>query len=133
MKLTKMDKKQLIISLILILNIGIISIPYSIKNNNLNNKIKNIKKTDILAVKNKDFYKIYDDFKLILDKLEIVPIETSVSIDEHCLSIDISLNNDIISILELFTYIHQDIDDMYILSSNISKNKTSSIVFCVEN
>lgn len=131
----KMSKKDLILSIILILNIGFITIPYSLKNMDLNKELQNLNSRSNFVNQEPtyDFYLIYSQFDEVLKDLEIKPIHKKADFSQNSLQITIDFKANIQKITNLLTYLNKKIPNLVIISSNIDINKNSQIVFYIEN
>ena len=126
---------ELFIMFILLANLLIITIPYSIKNIKIRQQINNVQ---ILETKNNesiDFYKIYKDFNDILNKLDLNITYKNSTISQNSMTINIKFHSNINMLTNLLAYIHKNIPNMSIISANIENDTKgeSEITFYIEN
>lgn len=126
---------ELFIMFILLANLLIITIPYSIKNIKIRQHINNVQ---ILETKNNEsinFYKIYKDFNDILNKLDLNITYKNSTISQNSMTINIKFHSNITILTNLLAYIHKNIPNMSIISANIENDTKgeSEITFYIEN
>ena len=128
----KLDKKSIVIILILLVNISFITIPYTVKNYDMQGKIK-YKKGITKKEKSIDFYKSYEEFNCILDELNIKYYNKKVDFSNNKAIITLEMAMNINTLSNLLIYLHKKIPDISILSADISNdiNNKSVVVFCI--
>ncbi|EHL16836.1 hypothetical protein [Peptoanaerobacter stomatis] len=134
-KMQSIKNSELFIMFILLANLLIITIPYSIKNIKIRQQINNVQ---ILETKNNesiDFYKIYKDFNDILNKLDLNITYKNSTISQNSMTINIKFHSNITILTNLLAYIHKNIPNMSIISANIENDTKgeSEITFYIEN
>ncbi|EHL17606.1 hypothetical protein HMPREF9630_01618 [Peptoanaerobacter stomatis] len=134
-KMQSIKKSELFIMFILLANLLIITIPYSIKNIKIKQQINNVQ---ILETKNNesiDFYKIYKDFNDILNKLDLNTTYKNSTISQNSMTINIKFHSNINMLTNLLAYIHKNIPNMSIISANIENDtkEENEITFYIEN
>ena len=134
-KMQSIKKSELFIMFILLANLLIITIPYSIKNIKIRQQINNVQ---ILETKNNEsinFYKIYKDFNDILNKLDLNITYKNSTISQNSMTINIKFHSNITMLTNLLAYIHKNIPNMSIISANIENDTKgeSEITFYIEN
>ncbi|EJU23409.1 hypothetical protein HMPREF1143_2202 [Peptoanaerobacter stomatis] len=134
-KMQSIKNSELFIMFILLANLLIITIPYSIKNIKIRQQINNVQ---ILETKNNesiDFYKIYKDFNDILNKLDLNITYKNSTISQNSMTINIKFHSNINMLTNLLAYIHKNIPNMSIISANIENDTKgeSEITFYIEN
>lgn len=131
-----LNKKEFIISLVLIFNTAFLTIPYTFKNMSLEKEIRLVNtKNKSIAKPDKDFYQIYSNFNNILDELDIKIISKEADFETGELKISLVLNSDMNIISNLLISINKKIPDMAIISANIEsdKSKQSEMIFYIKN
>lgn len=131
-----LNKKEFIISLVLIFNTAFLTIPYTFKNMSLEKEIRLVNtKNKSIAKPDKDFYQIYSNFNNILDELDIKIISKEADFETGELKISLILNSDMNIISNLLISINKKIPDMAIISANIEsdKSKQSEMIFYIKN
>lgn len=131
-----LNKKEFIISLVLIFNTAFLTIPYTFKNMSLEKEIRLLNtKNKSIAKPDKDFYQIYSNFNNILDELDIKIISKEADFETGELKISLILNSDMNIISNLLISINKKIPDMAIISANIEsdKSKQSEMIFYIKN
>ena len=134
-KMQSIKKSELFIMFILLANLLIITIPYSIKNIKIRQQINNVQ---ILETKNNEsinFYTIYKDFNDISNKLDLNITYKNSTIYQNSMTINIKFHSNIIILTNLLSYIHKNIPNMSIISANIENDTKgeSEITFYIEN
>lgn len=134
-KMQSIKNSELFIMFILLANLLIITIPYSIKNIKIRQQINNVQ---ILETKNNesiDFYKIYKDFNDILNKLDLNITYKNSTISQNSMTINIKFHSNITILTNLLAYIHKNIPNMSIISANIENDtkEENEITFYIEN
>lgn len=134
-KMQSIKNSELFIMFILLANLLIITIPYSIKNIKIRQQINNVQ---ILETKNNesiDFYKIYKDFNDILNKLDLNITYKNSTISQNSMTINIKFHSNINMLTNLLAYIHKNIPNMSIISANIENDTKgeTEITFYIEN
>lgn len=134
-KMQSIKNSELFIMFILLANLLIITIPYSIKNIKIRQQINNVQ---ILETKNNEsinFYTIYKDFNDILNKLDLNITYKNSTISQNSMTINIKFHSNIIILTNLLAYIHKNIPNMSIISANIENDTKgeSEITFYIEN
>ena len=134
-KMKSIKNSELFIMFILLANLLIITIPYSIKNIKIRQQINNVQ---ILETKNNesiDFYKIYKDFNDILNKLDLNITYKNSTISQNSMTINIKFHSNINMLTNLLAYIHKNIPNMSIISANIENDtkEENEITFYIEN
>ncbi|MGP1488802.1 MAG: hypothetical protein ACTTIX_06310 [Peptoanaerobacter stomatis] len=134
-KMQSIKNSELFIMFILLANLLIITIPYSIKNIKIRQQINNVQ---ILETKNNEsinFYKIYKDFNDILNKLDLNITYKNSTISQNSMTINIKFHSNITILTNLLAYIHKNIPNMSIISANIENDTKgeSEITFYIEN
>lgn len=134
-KMKSIKNSELFIMFILLANLLIITIPYSIKNIKIRQQINNVQ---ILETKNNesiDFYKIYKDFNDILNKLDLNITYKNSTISQNSMTINIKFHSNVTILTNLLAYIHKNIPNMSIISANIENDTKgeSEITFYIEN
>lgn len=134
-KMQSIKNSELFIMFILLANLLIITIPYSIKNIKIRQQINNVQ---ILETKNNesiDFYKIYKDFNDILNKLDLNITYKNSTISQNSMTINIKFHSNINMLTNLLAYIHKNIPNMSIISANIENDtkEENEITFYIEN
>lgn len=134
-KMQSIKNSELFIMFILLANLLIITIPYSIKNIKIRQQINNVQ---ILETKNNEsinFYKIYKDFNDILNKLDLNITYKNSTISQNSMTINIKFHSNINMLTNLLAYIHKNIPNMSIISANIENDTKgeSEITFYIEN
>ncbi|WP_455089939.1 hypothetical protein [Peptoanaerobacter stomatis] len=134
-KMQSIKNSELFIMFILLANLLIITIPYSIKNIKIRQQINNVQ---ILETKNNesiDFYKIYKDFNDILNKLDLNITYKNSTISQNSMTINIKFHSNITILTNLLAYIHKNIPNMSIISANIENDTKgeTEITFYIEN
>ncbi|EHL18246.1 hypothetical protein HMPREF9628_02109 [Peptoanaerobacter stomatis] len=134
-KMQSIKNSELFIMFILLANLLIITIPYSIKNIKIRQHINNVQ---ILETKNNEsinFYKIYKDFNDILNKLDLNITYKNSTISQNSMTINIKFHSNITILTNLLAYIHKNIPNMSIISANIENDTKgeSEITFYIEN
>ena len=134
-KMQSIKNSELFIMFILLANLLIITIPYSIKNIKIRQQINNVQ---ILETKNNEsinFYTIYKDFNDILNKLDLNITYKNSTISQNSMTINIKFHSNITILTNLLAYIHKNIPNMSIISANIENDTKgeSEITFYIEN
>ena len=134
-KMQSIKNSELFIMFILLANLLIITIPYSIKNIKIRQQINNVQ---ILEAKNNEsinFYKIYKDFNDILNKLDLNITYKNSTISQNSMTINIKFHSNITILTNLLAYIHKNIPNMSIISANIENDtkEENEITFYIEN
>lgn len=134
-KMQSIKNSELFIMFILLANLLIITIPYSIKNIKIRQQINNVQ---ILETKNNEsinFYKIYKDFNDILNKLDLNITYKNSTISQNSMTINIKFHSNITILTNLLAYIHKNIPNMSIISANIENDtkEENEITFYIEN
>lgn len=134
-KMQSIKNSELFIMFILLANLLIITIPYSIKNIKIRQQINNVQ---ILETKNNEsinFYTIYKDFNDISNKLDLNITYKNSTISQNSMTINIKFHSNIIILTNLLAYIHKNIPNMSIISANIENDTKgeSEITFYIEN
>lgn len=134
-KMQSIKKSELFIMFILLANLLIITIRYSIKNIKIRQQINNVQ---ILETKNNesiDFYKIYKDFNDILNKLDLNITYKNSTISQNSMTINIKFHSNINMLTNLLAYIHKNIPNMSIISANIENDtkEENEITFYIES
>lgn len=134
-KMQSIKNSELFIMFILLANLLIITIPYSIKNIKIRQQINNVQ---ILETKNNEsinFYTIYKDFNDISNKLDLNITYKNSTISQNSMTINIKFHSNIIILTNLLAYIHKNIPNMSIISANIENDtkEESEITFYIEN
>lgn len=117
--------KRIIAGIILILNLTLITIPYTIKNQNLKNDISNLasiqyseniinEEVDII-----DPYKIYDNFSEILNKLDIDNKSVSADIGQDMITIRLEGSFDKNIFFNLITLLDEKIPRLKIIDMEV--------------
>ena len=127
----KIDMKYLIKILILLVNVVFITLPYSISNAKLENKLKQTKKIEKISQNTQDFYKIYEDFNKASSEVNMSYVSKKMSVDSKEMFITVSLDKDVMQVINFLTYLNNKLPQISISYANISKddNKISEIVF----
>ena len=120
---------------ILLANLLIITIPYSIKNIKIRQQINNVQTLETKNNESIDFYKIYKDFNDILNKLDLNITYKNSTISQNSMTINIKFHSNITMLTNLLAYIHKNIPNMSIISANIENDTKgeSEITFYIEN
>ena len=128
-------KSELLIIFILLANLLIITIPYSIKNIKLRQQINNVQTLETKNNESIDFYKIYKDFNDILNKLDLNITYKNSTISQNSMTINIKFHSNINMLTNLLAYIHKNIPNMSIISANIENDtkEENEITFYIEN
>ena len=131
----KIDMKYLIKILILLVNVVFITLPYSISNAKLENKLKQTKKIEKISQNTQDFYKIYEDFNKASSEVNMSYVSKKMSVDGKEMFITVSLDKDVMQVINFLTYLTNKLPQISISSADISKdnNKISEIVFYIGN
>ena len=131
----KIDMKNLIKILILLVNVVFITLPYSISNAKLENKLKQTKKIEKINQNTQDFYKIYEDFNKASSEVNMSYVSKKMSDDGKEMFITVSLDKDVMQVINFLTYLNNKLPQISISSADISKdnNKISEIVFYIGN
>lgn len=131
----KIDMKYLIKILILLVNVVFITLPYSISNAKLENKLKQTKKIEKISQNTQDFYKIYEDFNKASSEVNMSYVSKKMSVDSKEMFITVSLDKDVMQVINFLTYLNNKLPQISISYANISKddNKISEIVFYTGN
>lgn len=131
----KIDMKYLIKILILLVNVVFITLPYSISNAKLENKLKQTKKIEKVSENKQDFYKIYEDFNKASSEVNMSYVSKKMSVDGKEMFITVSLDKDVMQVINFLTYLNNKLPQISISSADISKdnNKTSEMVFYIGN
>ena len=131
----KIDMKNLIKILILLVNVVFITLPYSISNAKLENKLKQTKKIEKISQNTQDFYKIYEDFNKASSEVNMSYVSKKMSVDGKEMFITVSLDKDVMQVINFLTYLNNKLPQISISSADISKdnNKISEIVFYIGN
>lgn len=131
----KIDIKYLIKILILLVNVVFITLPYSISNAKLENKLKQTKKIEKVSENKQDFYKIYEDFNKASSEVNMSYVSKKMSVDGKEMFITVSLDKDVMQVINFLTYLNNKLPQISISSADISKdnNKISEIVFYIGN
>ena len=131
----KIDMKYLIKILILLVNVVFITLPYSISNAKLENKLKQTKKIEKMSQNTQDFYKIYEDFNKASSEVNMSYVSKKMSVDGKEMFITVSLDKDVMQVINFLTYLNNKLPQISISSADISKdnNKISEIVFYIGN
>jgi hypothetical protein len=131
----KIDMKYLIKILILLVNVVFITLPYSISNAKLENKLKQTKKIEKVSENKQDFYKIYEDFNKASSEVNMSYVSKKMSVDGKEMFITVSLDKDVMQVINFLTYLNNKLPQISISSADISKdnNKISEIVFYIGN
>ncbi|MGP1568420.1 MAG: hypothetical protein ACTTHM_06860 [Peptoanaerobacter stomatis] len=134
-KMQSIKNSELFIMFILLANLLIITIPYSIKNIKIRQQINNVQ---ILETKNNEsinFYTIYKDFNDISNKLDLNITYTTSTLSQNSMTINIKFHSNITILTNLLAYIHKNIPNMSIISANIENDTKgeSEITFYIEN
>lgn len=125
------DKKSLVIIVVLLVNICCITVPYSIKNNDLQKQIKSNKNSVLESKKEYDFYEILNEFKNSINTLGIKSKVTAQITDEK-MYINLELQEGVKSTLNTLLYIQKNLPMLNVFESNIDK-MSCKIVFILEN
>lgn len=128
----KLDKKSILIIAVLLINIIFITVPYTMKNMNIENKIKQAKMGE-KKIEKQDFYSVYDDFNAVLDELKISCDSKKLDINRDGAYITIILKTNMNIVANMLTYINKKIPDMSVSEANINTKQMSKIVFFVGN
>ena len=128
-------KSELFIIFILLANLLIITIPYSIKNIKIRQQINNVQTLETKNNESIDFYKIYKDFNDILNKLDLNITYKNSTISQNSMTINIKFHSNINMLTNLLAYIHKNIPNMSIISANIENDtkEENEITFYIEN
>lgn len=131
----KIDVKYLIKILILLVNVVFITLPYSISNAKLENKLKQTKKIEKISQNTQDFYKIYEDFNKASSEVNMSYVSKKMSVDGKEMFITVSLDKDVMQVINFLIYLNNKLPQISISSADISKdnNKTSEMVFYIGN
>lgn len=131
----KIDMKYLIKILILLVNVVFITLPYSISNAKLENKLKQTKKIEKVSENKQDFYKIYEDFNKASSEVNMSYVSKKMSVNGKEMFITVSLDKDVMQVINFLTYLNNKLPQISISSADISKdnNKISEIVFYIGN
>ena len=131
----KIDMKYLIKILILLVNVVFITLPYSISNAKLENKLKQTKRIEKVSENKQDFYKIYEDFNKASSEVNMSYVSKKMSVDGKEMFITVSLDKDVMQVINFLTYLNNKLPQISISSADISKdnNKISEIVFYIGN
>ncbi|MGP1410736.1 MAG: hypothetical protein ACTTKD_02790 [Peptoanaerobacter stomatis] len=134
-KMQSIKNSELFIMFILLANLLIITIPYSIKNIKIRQQINNVQ---ILETKNNEsinFYTIYKDFNDISNKLDLNITYKNSTISQNSMTINIKFHSNITILTNLLAYIHKNIPNISIISANIENDTKgeSEITFYIEN
>ena len=134
-KMQSIKKSELFIMFILLANLLIITIPYSIKNIKIRQQINNVQTLETKNNESIDFYKIYKDFNDILNKLDLNTTYKNSTISQNSMTINIKFHSNINMLTNLLAYIHKNIPNMSIISANIENDtkEENEITFYIEN
>ena len=102
----KIDMKYLIKILILLVNVVFITLPYSISNAKLENKLKQTKKIEKVSENKQDFYKIYEDFNKASSEVNMSYVSKKMSVDGKEMFITVSLDKDVMQVINFLTYLN---------------------------
>ncbi len=134
-KMQSIKNSELFIMFILLANLLIITIPYSIKNIKIRQQINNVQTLETKNNESINFYKIYKDFNDILNKLDLNITYKNSTISQNSMTINIKFHSNITMLTNLLAYIHKNIPNMSIISANIENDtkEENEITFYIEN
>ena len=134
-KMQSIKNSELFIMFILLANLLIITIPYSIKNIKIRQQINNVQTLETKNNESINFYKIYKDFNDILNKLDLNITYKNSTISQNSMTINIKFHSNINMLTNLLAYIHKNIPNMSIISANIENDtkEENEITFYIEN
>lgn len=122
--------QKFILMTILLLNFSFVTIPYFLKEFTLQRQINQIQKivNTPKIEKRQDYYKIYDKFNELIEKMQIKPVSKTAEIEQNYIKITLVLNCKTNELTNFLKYVQRQMPKLGIIHTDMDLKQNDHII-----